>query len=126
MKFDFISYTHLKSDHCTLSIAIQLYYYFTNTLISKLFNQCKTLFIDDEVEKPQLRSQCHSEMAPLPYIKEKFRNGPHLYVNISKGKAADAIILSESQILIELNGFMKRDSSGDVDTLRSNTLEFRV
>ena len=104
MKFDFISHTHLKSDHCTFSIAIQPYYYLINTLISKLLNQCKTLFIDDEVEKPQLRSQCHSEMAPLPYIKEKFQKESYLYVNISKGKVADVIILSESQILVELNG----------------------
>ena len=65
-------------------------------------------------------------MTPLLYIKEKFRNGSHLYMNISKGKAVDTIILSESQILIELNGFMKRDLSGDVSTLRSSTPESRV
>jgi len=46
-------------------------------------------------------------MAPLPYIKSKFRNGPYSYVNISKGKAADDIILSESRVLVELSGFME-------------------
>ena len=73
-----------------------------------------------------MRLQFHSQMAPLPYIKEKFRNGPHLYVNISKGKVADTIILPESQILVELNGFMKRDPSGNVSTLRSSTSKSRV
>ena len=79
-----------------------------------MLNQCKALIIDDEVQTSQLRSQRHSEMAPSPYIKKGFRNRPSRYVNISKRKAADAIILSESRVLVELNGFMKEGLSGDL------------
>ena len=47
-------------------------------------------------------------------------------MNISKGKAADAIILSKSQALVEIDGFMDLGLIGDLGALRSHTLEFRV
>ena len=65
-------------------------------------------------------------MVPLSYIKEKFQNRLYLYMNISKGKAADTMTLSESQILVELNGFMKKDPSSDVSTLKSSNSESKV
>ena len=47
-------------------------------------------------------------------------------MNISKGKAADAIILSKSQVLVVIDGFMDLGGSGDPRALRSHALEFRV
>jgi len=47
-------------------------------------------------------------------------------VNISKGKAADAMILSKSRVLVEIDGFMDLGLSDDPEALRSHALEFRV
>ena len=65
-------------------------------------------------------------MAPSPYIKPKLRNGLRLYVNISKGKAADVIILSESCVLMVIDEFMDLGGSADLRASGSHVVEFRV